>query len=332
MNSRRNFLTAAGASIVAAASILAALSHPAAAQQFPTRPVRVITPFPSGSGPDSVIRIVGDKLTREWGQQVVVENRPGGNGFIAIEAAKKSKPDGYTLVQVDDVQMALARHIYKQIPYDSFKDFDPVAPLFRTYFFVVVPANSSWKSVADLLTAARAKPGELTYGSWSIGSPAHVGSAMLEAATGTQMTHVPFKETSQLFAAVANNDVAWSFGSAASSGPLYRAGKVKFLAVAAPKRTAGFPDIPTVAEAGGPANFEVKTWVAIMAPRGTPSSITARINEDIAKVLAEPDVRERLAGVGLEAYSLPQGELAKLMELDSRRYAEIAKRAKISLD
>ena len=318
--------------LVSAALAAAALVQAAAAQQFPTKPVRVITPFPAGSGPDSVLRLVGDKLSKAWGQQLIVENRPGANGFIAIEAAKKAAPDGYTLVQMDDAHMAVQPLLYKQLPYDIAKDFDPVATLFRTYFFVVTPADSSWKSMADLVSAAKAKRGELTYGSWFIGSPGHLGAALLEGATETQMTHVPFKEMTQLYAAVGNNDVAWAFGSAASAGPMYRAKKVKFLAVAAPRRIAGFPDVPTVAEAGGPANFDVKAWVALLAPRGTPKAMIAKINADVAKALSEPDVRERLAGFAFEPFSSSPEEIAKAIDADSRRYAEVIKRAKISLD
>jgi tripartite-type tricarboxylate transporter receptor subunit TctC len=318
--------------LLSAAVAIAGLAQPAASQQFPVKPVRVITPFPAGSGPDSVIRLVGDKLSREWGQQVIVENRPGANGFIAIEAAKKAAPDGYTLVQMDDAHLAVQPHLYKKLPYDIAKDFDPVATLFRTYFFVVTPASSSWKNVADLIAAAKAKRGELTYGSWFIGSPGHLGAALLEGATGTEMTHVPFKEMTQLYAGVGNGDVGWAFGSAASAGPMYRAKKVKFLAVAAPRRIAGFPDVPTVAEAGGPANFEVKAWVALLAPRGTPKPVIARINEGVAKALAQPDVRERLSGFAFEPFSTAPDEITKLIDADSRRYAEVIKRAKISLD
>ena len=318
--------------VAVTAAALVAVASGATAQPFPSKPVRIITPFPPGSGPDTVLRIVGEKLSKRWGQSVLVENRPGANGFIAIEAAKKAPADGYTLVQMDDAHMSLQPHLYKKIPYDTVKDFEPVATLYRTYFFVVVPANSPWKGMPDLIDAARKKPGDLTYGSWFIGSPGHLGAAQLEAATGTQMVHVPFKEMSQLFSAVAGNDVAWSFGSAASAGPLYKAGKVKFMAVAAPKRIAGYESIPTVAEAGGPADFEVKAWVALFAPAGTPAPIVARIQQDVARALTEPDVREKLGAVGFEPYSAPTAEIKKAMDADARRYGEIVKRAKISIE
>jgi tripartite-type tricarboxylate transporter receptor subunit TctC len=318
--------------LTSAVLALSALSHAASAQQYPNKPVKVITPFPAGSGPDAALRLIGGKLSRAWGQQVVIENRPGANGFIAIEAAKRATPDGYTLVQMDSAQLTAHPHLYKKLPYDPVKDFEPIAPLFQNYFFVVVPADSKWQSVADLTAAAKAKRGELTYGSWFIGSPGHLGAALLEAATGTQMTHVPFKEMTQLYTAVGNNDVAWAFGSVASAGPAYRAGKVKFLAAAAPKRIAGYTDIPTVAEAGGPAEFEVKAWTAILAPRGTPKDAVAKANADVAKAVSEPDVRERFAAFGYEALPAAPSDMEKLLSAESRRYGEIIKRSNISLD
>jgi len=309
-----------------------ALAAPAWAQPFPAKPVKTVLPYSAGSGPDTVMRLVGEKLTRSWGQQLIVENRPGANGWLAIDTVKKSPADGYTLLQLDDTHMALQQHIYSKLPHDLVKDFEPVAPLYRTYFFVVVPANSEWKGVGDLVAAAKAKPGTLSYGSWGIGSVGHVGTAMLEAATATQMSHVPFKEVTQVYSAVANGDVAWAFGTPATAGPMYRAKKVKFLALAAPKRLAEYADIPTVGEAGGPADFEVKTWVGLLAPRGTPKPIIERINADVAKALAEPDVRERLAAVGFEPYATAPEEVANAIAAGSRKYAGVVKRAKISLD
>jgi tripartite-type tricarboxylate transporter receptor subunit TctC len=301
-------------------------------QNFPAKPVRSLAPYSSGSGPDAVMRLIGDKVSRTWGQQLIVENRPGANGFIAIGEAKKSPPDGYTVLQVDNTHMALQPHLFKQLPYDPVKDFDPVAPLYTTYFFVVVPADSPWKDVGDLIKAAKAKPGDVTYGSWGIGSVAHVGAAMFEAATGTQMTHVPFKEMSQVYSSVANRDVAWAFGTAATAGPMFRGKKVKFLAIAAPKRLASFPDVPTVGEAGGPANFDVRAWVGLFAPRGTPKAAIEKIHTDVTKALGEPDVREKMAAFGFEAYAGPPSELTKAIDSDSRKFSEVVKRAKISLD
>lgn len=307
------------------------LAQSASAEDYPTRPVRVITPFAPGSGPDSVIRLVGEKLTQVWGQQVIVDNRPGGNGFIAIGAAKRAEPDGYTLVQVDDTHMALQPHLYKKIPYDIATDFDPIGTLFRVNFLVVVPSTSPWKTMGDLIDAARAKPGEITYGSWFTGSPGHLGAAMLETSTGTQMVHVPYKQASDLYIGVGNGDVNWAFGSAGSAGAMYRAGRVKYLAVAAPQRSAGYPDVPTVKEAGGPADLEVESWVALLAPRGTPPAIVEKINQDLKPILAEPEIRERFTVLGFEPYATRSTEVTKAREDDLKRYGDIVARTNISI-
>jgi tripartite-type tricarboxylate transporter receptor subunit TctC len=310
---------------------LCLLTHPASAQPYPSKPVRIVTPFAAGSGPDSVLRTVGEKLTRIWGQAIIIENRPGGNGFIGLEAAKKSPPDGYTLVQADEGHLALNPILYKKIPYDAAKDFDPVATLFRGRFFVVVPATSPWKDMKDLIAAAKAKPGDLTYGSWSVGSPGHIGAAMLEAATGIQMSHIPYKAQSDLYVGVGNGDVNWAFGSAASAGPMLRAGKVKFLAAATPQRASAYPDVPTVTEAGGP-ELEIGGWMAILAPKGTPQPIIDKVNADLRQVMSEPDMRERLTTFGYEPFVLSPDEITKLRERDLIRYGDIVKAAKISVD
>ena len=315
-----------------AIALVAAAIAPAAAQTFPTKPVRAVLPYSAGSGPDSVVRQIGEKLSREWGLQVLVDNKPGANGWIAAGEVKRAAADGYTLLAVDATHMTLQPNLYRQLPFDPVKDFEPVAALYSTNFFIVVAANSPWKNVTDLLAAAKAKNGQLTYGSWGIGSPAHVGAAMLEGATGVKMTHVPFKELPQLFTAVATGEVDWAFGTAATAGPLYRAKKVRFLAYAGPKRMAGYTDVPTVAEAGGPAGFELRTWVALYAPTGTPKATVERINAGVAKALAEPDVRERFAGFGFEPWVAAPADVSKAAEADTRRFAEIVKRANIALD
>ena len=294
--------------------------------------MRTVLPYSAGSGPDAVVRQVGEKLSREWGQQMLVDNKPGANGWLAAGEVKRAAPDGYTLLTVDATHMTLQPNLYKQMPFDPVKDFEPVAALYSTNFFVVVGANSPWKNLSELLAAAKAKKGQLTYGTWGMGSVAHVGTAMLEGATGTQMMHVPFKELPQLYTAVATGEVDWAFGTAATVAPLYRAGKVKLLAYAGTKRMAGYGDVPTVAESGGPAGFELRTWVALYAPKGTPKPTIAQINTGVAKALADAGVRERLAGFGFEPWTAAPADITKAAEVDTRHFAEIAKRASISLD
>jgi tripartite-type tricarboxylate transporter receptor subunit TctC len=325
----RSWLRAAAslAALIAATHII-----PACAQEFPTRQVRIVTPFPVGSGPEGVLRLLGDKLSKMWGKPVIIENRPGGNGFIAIDAFKKGAPDGHDLIQLDSTQMTAYPHLFKKLPYDPVRDFEPIGPLFKNYFFLAVATNSPYKTVSDILADARAKPGALNYGSWSVGNPVHLGSALLESNTNTKMTHVLYKETTQLYSGVANGEISWALGSYASAGALQRAGKLRFVAVAAPARVAGYTDVPTVAESGGPAGFEVSAWTALLAPKGTPRAVVDKIARDIQKVLAEPDVKEKYATFAYEPFPQTHDQFVKTMQSESTRYAEIIKRAGASLD
>jgi tripartite-type tricarboxylate transporter receptor subunit TctC len=302
------------------------------AQTFPTKPVRILTPFPVGSGPEGVARLVADKLSREWGQPVTVENRPGGNGFIAIDAFKRGATDGHDLIQLDSVHLTAYPHLFKRLPYDARKDFDPLVPLFKTYFFVTTAANGKYAKLPDLLAAAKAQPGKLNYGSWSVGNPVHLGTALLEAETGTQMTHVIFKETSQLYTAVATGELDFALGTSATAGPLYRSGKLKFLAVAAPRRVPAYADVPTFAEAGGPANFEVSGWTTIAVPAGVPKAVAERVQRSLEKVLAEPEVKEKFLALGYEPFPATREQFARYIETESRQQAEIVRKTKASLD
>ena len=304
----------------------------AQAQSFPSKPVRVVTPFPAGSGPEVALRLVADRLSKRWGQPVIVDNRPGASGFIAIEAVKRATPDGHELLQMDNAQMAAQPFLFKKLPYDLLRDFEPVTPILRNYFFVNVPAGSRYKTMGDLLAAAKAAAGQINYGSWFVGSPGHIGAAMLETATATRMTHVPYKEISQLYVAVGNREVDWAFGSAASAGGMQRAGKTRYLAVAAQQRVDGFPDVPTVAESGGPAGFELSAWTALLAPKGTPRAVVEKIQRDVAAVLAEPDVKEKYAAMFYEPYALDTAQFLQQLRSDTQRYGDTIKQLNISLD
>lgn len=315
-----------------ATTAMAAVAAPAWATDFPTKPVRILTPFPAGSGPEAVLRVLAEKLQRRWGKPVIVENRPGANGFIAIDAFKRGATDGTDLIQLDNVHLAAYPHLFKKLPYDPARDFDVLAPLFRTYFFIAVAANSPYKTVGDILADAKAHPGELNYGSWSVGNPVHLGAALLEAMSGTEMQHVVYKETSLLYAGVATGELKFALGSVATAGPLQRSGKLKFIAFTGPTRHPGFPDVPTVAESRGPVGYEASGWTTIAAPKGLPKAVADKLQQDIAAALAEPDMKERYAAMGYDAFPATREQFADFMAAESAKYASVIKRAKVSLD
>ena len=304
----------------------------AQAQEWPTKPVRILTPFPAGAGPEGVVRVLAEKLQKKWGKPVIVENKPGANGFLAIDAFKRGATDGHDLIQLDNVHLAAYPYLFKKLPYDPVKDFDVLLPLFRTYFFVAVPSTSKYKTVGDIVADAKAHPTMLNYGSWSVGNPVHLGSALLEATTNTTMQHVIYKEVSMLYTGVANGELNWALGSLASAGPMQRAGKIKFIAITAPKRQAAFPDVPTVAESGGPAGYEVTGWTTIAAPKGLPKAVIDKIYNDMEAALAEPDMKERFAAFGYDQFPTTREQFNAFIASESTKYADVIKRSKASLD
>jgi tripartite-type tricarboxylate transporter receptor subunit TctC len=312
---------------------LASLTLPALAQgDYPSKPVTLVTPFAAGSGPDAVLRLVASKLSKQWNQQVLVDNKPGGGGFIAIESAKRAPADGYTLLQLDSEHLAAVPWLYKQRNFKTFETFDPVAALFRTPFMIAVGSDSKIKSVRDLLATAKADSGKMSYGSWGVGSPGHLGGAYLESLSGTSMQHVPYREVSQLYTTVANGDIAWAFASIPSSQGPYKAGKLKYIAIAAPKRIPQLPDVPTVAEAGGPAQLDVNSFVVLVAPKGVPAALKARINADVAKAVKDPEVASRFDTFAFEPLAWSPEEILKQAEAKSRTYEALIKRANITLE
>jgi len=303
-----------------------------AAEAFPSKPVTLVTAFAPGSGPDAVLRIVAEKLGRTWNQRVLVENKPGGAGFIAIDAAKRATPDGYTLLQLDSEHLAALPYLYKSRAFETLKTFEPVAALFRTPFLVAVASDSKLKSMADLIAAAKARPGQVSFGSWGIGSPGHLGGEQLESLSGISMQHVPYREVSQLFMSVGSNDVAWSFGSIPSSQGAFKAGKLRYIAVAAPKRIPQMPEVPTVAEAGGPVGLEVNSFVVLVAPRGLPAVLRDKINADVQKALSEPDLKARFDTFAFENIAWSPAQIERQAGVKAKVYSELVQRKNISLD
>ncbi len=306
----------------------------AAAQSvaFPNHSVRVLSVYPSGSGPDLVARVFADKLGRLWNQQVIVEPRPGANGFIAMEAARHAAPDGYTWVVVGDSHMTLNPHLFRDVPYNPENDFTPLALQYRTPFFAAVSAFGPYPNVQALLDAIRARPGKISVGIPYIGSPAHLGAVTLEQELGSSMVHVPFKENAALFAALSNGDLDWVIGTIASAGAFYKSGRLKFLAVISKDRLASYPDIPTLAEAGGPPRLRVGAWVAFVGPRGIPADSVNQINRAVNQVLTDEDFRQRMAGFGFLPGGATPDELAELIHTDLARNAEAIRRAGIKAE
>lgn len=325
---RRHASFALGALALASMTSLRAQG---AASNWPGKSVRIINPFPVGGGPDGTSRILADKLGRIWQQSIVVENRPGGNGFIAINEFKRGATDGTDIIQLDNVHIAAYPALFKKLPYDVKKDFKIVLPLFRTYFFVCVPNNSPYKTMADLIADAKTRPGALNYGSWSVGNPVHLGSALLESLTDTKMEHVIFKETSQLYQSVASGDLAFALGSSGTAGPLARTGKLRFLAVMAPERIKGFEDVPTVAETGGPADAIVTGWNAFAVSPQTPNDVVAKIRRDVTQALRAPDIDPKYQTFGYVSYFPTESEFQHFMQEESKRFGDVIRRANISL-
>lgn len=299
---------------------------------FPTRPVTLYSAFSVGSGPDVVLRILSQELSKLWKQPVLVENRPGGGGFIAMEAVNKAPADGYALLQLDSEHLTAQPHLYKSRNYIPLDKFELVAPLFYTPFMVSVSEKSPWKNMTDLVNAAKKSPDLLTYGSWFVGSPGHLGGEWLGSLTDTKMIHVPYKEVAQLYTSVANGEVDWAFGTIPSTRPVYDSGKLRYLAIAAPQRHPMFPNVPTVAEAGGPAQLDVNSIVSLVAPKGIPEDVRNKIYTDVVQVLNTPDVRKRFDTFAFEPLSWPLTELRQRLDQKSDTYEMLIKSANIKLD
>jgi tripartite-type tricarboxylate transporter receptor subunit TctC len=331
---RRSLAARAAVTTVFAFSMWALSPHAVAqpAAEWPVKPVRIITPFPSSAGPEVVARVLAEKLAKAWGTQVIVENRPGGNGFIAIGALAQGDRNGYDLIQLDNVHLTAYPHLFKKLPYDPKADFELLLPFFKASFFFVVGTNSPYKSVSDIIADAKAKPGKLNYGSWSIGNPVHLGSELFKALTATQIQHVVYKETSQLYSDVASGELAFALGTYGTTQALHKAGRLRYLAVIGPKRLAAYPEVPAVRESGGPAELEAIGWTALAAPRSVPPAVAEKIRRDLERALAEPDIAQRYATFGYEPFPVTKEQFSTHITQESARFAEIIRKAKISID
>lgn len=302
------------------------------AQSFPSRAVRITTGLPVGSAPDVMLRVLAEKLSQEWKQPVIVDNRPGASGIIAMEAAKKAAPDGHELHLADTTDLTINRHAYKKLPYDPVQDFVPVGMYFRATFFMIVPATSPYKSVAELIADAKSRPNAINFGSFGVSNVTRLHMEIFAASAGITMTNVPFRDTGALITSVASGDVQVMMNSAASAAAGLQSGKLRLLAVGAPSRLGSHPAVPTVDEAGGP-RLEATTWVGLIAPRGTPPAVVAKINADLNRILASSkEIQERFQVVGLQLAGGSPEEFAEAIRRDDQRFGSVIKRLNIQLD
>jgi tripartite-type tricarboxylate transporter receptor subunit TctC len=306
------------------------LAGAAVAQDYPRRPVRFVVPLPPGGSPDLTARTIASGLASAWGQQIVVDNRPGANHNLAAEIVAKSAPDGYTWLLTTDNILTVNPHLGK-VPFDPFKDFTPVTQHARILFLLTVHPSVPAKSVQELVTLAKSKPGELNYGSSGNGSPQHLGTAMLQHYAGIQMHHIPYKG-----AAPAINDLlpgriqVW-IGAANSLLPHIKDGRVRLLASASSKRSPLLPDVQTIAELGYPG-YALDIWLGVTMPANVPSPIVNKVSAEIARVLNVPDVKAKLSPQGVDVETTSPQALAKLIRADYERWGKIIKAAGIKAD
>lgn len=287
-------------------------------------------PHSSGVAPSIFMRLLAEKLSVQWGKQVIVENRPGASGFIAIEAVKNGARDGHELLVLANSHLTINPALYRKLPYDPEQDFVPVCITEYAWFFITVATNGPYQTVPALIAAAKAKPGAVIYSSSYVGSPSHLGAAQLEYLTGTKMVHVPFKDQAQMYIGIANGDIHWAFSTIGSALALINAGRIKPIAVAARKRVASAPDVPTIEEAAGPASplkdFQIDSWVGLVAPRGTPMEVVRKINTDVNKLMSDPEVLDRMKLFGFEPAVVTPEEMAAIIRSDMAKNAEIVRR------
>ncbi len=313
------------AALIALAAFSAGLAQ--AQGNYPTRPIRIIVGFLPGSSNDLLARFVGSKLTERFGQQTVVDNRPGANAIIANEIAARATPDGHTLM-LTSVSHTMSAAVYSKLPYDPVKSFTPVAMLGSGPLVVATHPSFPASSVKGLIDIARAKPGSLTYASAGIGGINHFGGALFSRIAGVQMTHVPYKGGAPALADVIGGQVQLMWGTMPLSLTQIRAGKVRPLAVTSAKRSPLLPDVPAIGEAGAPG-AEISTWWGLLAPAGVPPPLLAKINAEIAGILRQPESAQRLSAEGAEPWILTSAQFAGVISKEIEKWARVAREAGI---
>ena len=319
--------------LVRLAPLLLAFALPlgAVAQTYPSKPVRMVVGFPPGGGTDILARIVAQKLSEAWGQQVVVENRPGASATIAAAVVAKAAPDGYTISMGQLTPNAIAPALMADLPYDAARDFVPVILVGTSPNVLVVNPSLPAKNLAELVALAKSRPGKVTYASSGQGSLQHIAAELFSGVAGLQVVHVPYKGSSQAIVDMLSGQVDMNFDSMPAALQHVKAGKLRALAVTSSKRAGGLPEVPTVAESGY-ADYDLNTWWGLFVPAGTPAAVIAKIHRDTLALLQNADVRERFAGVSVDVGGGSAEDFANLVAGDIAKYRTLVRQLKIKTD
>ena len=310
-------------------ALLSLLAVPVAAQEgYPSKPVRIVVPYPAGGVADLLPRTVGAKLSEKWKQPVVVENKPGASGNIGMAEGARAEPDGYTLVLAPTGNLTVNQFLFKDLPFDVSRDFTPVTVLATSPNVLVVHPSVPAKSFKELLAYAKANPGKLNFSSPGSGSGAHLAGELLNVEAGIKAVHVPYKGMAPAVSDLVGGQVQMMFAGISTALPHIRAGRLVALAIASPRRSPQLPDVPTVAESGI-AEFDVTSWYGIVVRAGTPAAVVKKLHADMAEALASPDVKEKLAGLGLEPLGNPPEDFQRMIAAESRKWSDIVRKADI---
>jgi tripartite-type tricarboxylate transporter receptor subunit TctC len=322
--------TLAAAALVAAAPAFAPSAFAQSAGDWPNRPVRLIVPFPGGSSSDAVARAIADRLGPRLGQPVVIENRPGASGNIGADAVVKAEPDGYTFGLFSTSTATVAPHLSKNLTYDPRKDIKPIGMIGGAPYIVVVYPGMPVKTLKDFIAYAKANPGKVNYGSAGVASLAFLATYYFESTTGIQMTHVPYKAAAQTVPDMISGRLESQFATVAVALPSVRSGALRALAVTGSQRLALVPDVPTVAEAGVPG-YDAQLWFAFALPANAPDAVAQRLNRELNAVLNSDDGKKALEGLGLTPEPGPPEAVTKRIDVEYKRWGEVAERAGIKV-
>ena len=322
---------ARSASLIACFLAVAATAFPALAQTYPSRPVRLIVPYPPGGGNDTLARLFGGKLTEAWGQQVVVDNRPGAGTLIGTQLAARAVPDGYTMLLSSIATHAIAPNLYSKPGFDPVKDFAPITLLAIAPTVLCVNAAVPVSSVKELIALAKAKPGELKFASGGSATPPHMAGEIFASMTGIKLIHVPYKGGAPAHAGLIGGETTMMFDTAASILPHVRTGKLKSLAIARAARLPEYPNLPTFTEAGLPG-YEVNAWYSMHAPAGVAKAVIDKWHGELVRILKLPDIQERLKVLGSEGVGNTPQEFAKFIQAEHAKYTKAIRAAGVKVE